>query len=1147
MKINKVYNNKDKDESGIGSSLIRPLYNDKEVEKAVDVRVGELIPQPTPIDLQLVTLADYNQALNEIDSLLTQLEQVTNENTQLTAEVSRLQSEVTSLRSELDGLKNTNTGLQSSLSAIQSQLQTLMNDLTAARTAANTAQSQAFMAQAEKLVAQGRADSLQQTINTLNTQITSLQAALVNAEKPVNVTGGTGGGGGTPPPPTQAPPPSGGGGGGTTPTTTQSGGGLPSTTTTQNPFTTATGVGVDPELLKELEEYFNKVRVPTLRDGRGTPNPDYINPSTFTKEVNIEIDSATDSDIYFSISDFQQNLFEDTYRHVPNVGLVNSLKWRKGLNGESKIKNNPLFPPKFTDTEAGIQAAAQFIINNGGDLGIVRPSLNTLLITNDSSGMGYYLLDNSMDHRIKKYNVIAGTPLKITANFKTGANTTNKHNYDVLVYINGKLAHIYENADHYFAFGPPYIGPVNDNMNIKILVKESQKYTITISENIPNHLKNAFNSIQGMMGGSFSPYQWEIQTYMATYKHFPYEAENLPIATANPPFNDKTTVMGRSNQSLTTSPVTLQSYKGVGMYVIHSHINLDGDKNLHVYWTNNGTPMGYTQSFVGNVTQDQLASGRDTNIDNYTKITLTKIQPYFEFYPVMGSYRLFNFAKGSRIGINDINNPITHIDDEPNYCYITGLNESLCIPIENCSTPFLFLEDVMTIKSTPCGFDDINIGAIKVTRPYTKPYNVRNGFPWGTPINGSPTNIVPITFDEGYNLQSGNGIGIGNTISQLTIGENMNLVLVAKDVFDYNDVGCKIELLSSQNTLIDTVYAENGRPTYIESRKTSGMYEKSFLDTHKLKFILNSPHTDHIKYVRLYLVGSGTAQDVIVYRWDEYGTPLTYTPDGRPLTWQTEFKDFDNEFEISIKNLPNIGFTVPNNLIFRYEFRYIDGRYGSGTARMDFINQPTLTPGNYKEYKISNGFNTYAEAGAATTFPISVYGPSQFSVLLAFPFHTSAAGTERYNGNNKWYKAESFQSLVFQLFSNGEAGQFYNTDLLPPVVTVSTPNVPVSSGFSVNWTTVQTATKYEWEIYRRTSANNAQFFTADRLLSGETTTTSVSFPQSTTQTLTNSGDEFYIRVRALLPFDGTPYNLENVNTVYTDWSPNTTMANFLIN
>jgi hypothetical protein len=257
MKINKVFNNKDKDESGIGSSLIRPLYNDKEVEKAVDVRVGELIPQPPSINRELVTLADYNQALDEIDSLLTQLELVSNTNTELTSEVSRLQGEVVSLRAELEGVKNTNTGLQSSLSAIQSQLQTAMSDLTAARTAANTADSQAFMAQAEKLVAQGRADSLQQTINSLNTQIASLQAALANAERPVNVAGGTGGGGGTSPPPTQAPPPSGGGGGGgTTPTTTQSGGGSTTSTTTQGPIIPFTPTGDIPDI-SQIEQWLN--------------------------------------------------------------------------------------------------------------------------------------------------------------------------------------------------------------------------------------------------------------------------------------------------------------------------------------------------------------------------------------------------------------------------------------------------------------------------------------------------------------------------------------------------------------------------------------------------------------------------------------------------------------------------------------------------------------------------------------------------------------------------------------------------------------------------------------------------------------------------------------------------------------------------
>jgi hypothetical protein len=250
MKINKVFNNKDKDESGIGSSLIRPLYNDKEVEKAVDVRVDELIPQPPTINRELVSLADYNRALDDIDSLLTQLEFVTNDNIELTSEVSRLQGEVTSLRAELDGMKNTNTGLQSSLSGIQSQLQTVMADLTAARQEANTAQSQAFMAQAEKLVAQSIADSLQQQVNTLT-------AALANAQTPVNVN--VTGGGGTPPPttpppttpPPTTPPPT------TPPPTTPPGGGTDSGGNTEPPIIIPwTPTGDVPDI-GTLEEYLN--------------------------------------------------------------------------------------------------------------------------------------------------------------------------------------------------------------------------------------------------------------------------------------------------------------------------------------------------------------------------------------------------------------------------------------------------------------------------------------------------------------------------------------------------------------------------------------------------------------------------------------------------------------------------------------------------------------------------------------------------------------------------------------------------------------------------------------------------------------------------------------------------------------------------
>jgi len=1108
MKINKVFNNKDKDESGIGSSLIRPLYNDKEVEKAVDVRVGELIPQPPSINRELVTLADYNQALDEIDSLLTQLELVSNTNTELTSEVSRLQGEVISLRAELDGVKNTNTGLQSSLSGIQSQLQTAMTDLTAARTAANTADSQKVLAQAEKLAAQGRADSLQQTINSLNTQIASLQAALTNAEKPVNVAGGNGGG--TPPPP------SAGGGGGTMPTTTQSTVFTTTSTTQPPPF------GIDEKLLQSLAtEQSNQYKWPQL-------------PKTITahkgiyRELNIEFESDVDG-LELFVENGSSTMFNWN-------GMSYSLNM--GANGESKINSNSFIVPRsLLNTDVNIEPLANWLINVGNNLdiydyGIWSPSqMWDVTNTNEpkwdlegwdagcGTGTGlqstfgsitgnqlfgcalrksfgisalqpinfneYYTVDTSTSP--KKYILPLGLPVKLTPYYNgvsirvsSIANSTELTNWDVDVYVDDVLKISNTSIPTFQLAESIYFGPLNSNSKVKVSIKKSQMLNIVIKHDIPNELQLLFDSSRVLT----SPPRVHIELQQSdAFSAISFESFENMQNTITPSPNVVSSTFAFIDRYY--DDIKLQVYKNTGIVIRHSFESsgragndfsiiadidnvlgiggivgtstIDRSKNLFIYKTINGEnayakKIDYLPKFTGNST------------DNPDWV---KIDPY-------------EFSGGVQL---------------------PGI-------------PF------------PAG------GAYPTSLPYTAYYYDN--------INSALTNQNKKILTTNMARSAHGGYGIINQITNFGIDKDAEVVIHVRDVFDYDDVGVEISIISNSN-IIDTLYIEGGRANINISKKHTGVYDRTFWESSELEFKISIPTSvDHIDSIFIFSDIGPNAEPNIIYK---YVTPLnsmlanTHSQTMNLSATNFRLRPIDAQSST----------TINQNLTLYYVFNYRDGRSGISYATLSFVNQPTLTQGNYKEYKISSGFDTYADAGAATTFPISVYGPSQYSVLLAFPFYTSAAGTTPYNGNNKWYKAESFQTLVFQLFSNGEAGQFYNTDLLPPVVTVSTPNVPVSSGFTVNWTSVQTATKYEWEIYRRTSADNAQFFTADRLLSGETTFTSVDFPQSTTQTLTNSGDEFYIRVRALLPFNGSEYNLEDVNTVYTDWSPNTTMANFLIN
>jgi len=192
----KIFLTKDGKPGLVGSTLLRPTYNDEELKKAVDVVVDELLPEPPVVDRNLVPLEDYNAALSLIEELSFNNETLTIANDNFTSLLAELDSDRQSLQSEIDALNATIALLENQIAQAQNSVKDLVDELTSVR-------QQLTTSQIENAELSAKLAALEAQIAALRAQITALQAALSAAQA-----AGAGGGGGAPPPPSppQQPP-----------------------------------------------------------------------------------------------------------------------------------------------------------------------------------------------------------------------------------------------------------------------------------------------------------------------------------------------------------------------------------------------------------------------------------------------------------------------------------------------------------------------------------------------------------------------------------------------------------------------------------------------------------------------------------------------------------------------------------------------------------------------------------------------------------------------------------------------------------------------------------------------------------------------------------------------------------------------------
>lgn len=89
----------------VGGKLIRPNYDSSELEKSIDTRIFELIPNIPAPQPDTVLRSIYDEALDRIEDLTSEVERLNGEVLDLTSTISELEGIIESLRIEVDNEK----------------------------------------------------------------------------------------------------------------------------------------------------------------------------------------------------------------------------------------------------------------------------------------------------------------------------------------------------------------------------------------------------------------------------------------------------------------------------------------------------------------------------------------------------------------------------------------------------------------------------------------------------------------------------------------------------------------------------------------------------------------------------------------------------------------------------------------------------------------------------------------------------------------------------------------------------------------------------------------------------------------------------------------------------------------------------------
>ena len=177
------------------SSIERPIYNEDELKKAVDVEVDELLKKPKEARTRYVKEQLYNNKLREIQDLNNRIKGLTEDINRVTNENSSLQSQIDDLTGRLEAAEERLVAAQLEFDSLLGRYETLLADFQNAvikgtkegiERVSLTAQVRGLGAQKETLASQLDSEkeivkTLQETIRT-NTQIAKQQIEAANQQ-----------------------------------------------------------------------------------------------------------------------------------------------------------------------------------------------------------------------------------------------------------------------------------------------------------------------------------------------------------------------------------------------------------------------------------------------------------------------------------------------------------------------------------------------------------------------------------------------------------------------------------------------------------------------------------------------------------------------------------------------------------------------------------------------------------------------------------------------------------------------------------------------------------------------------------------------------------------------------------------------------
>ena len=167
----------------VSAKLYIDQYNASQLEKAVDIKVTELINGMPDVNLDLVPKPVYDAEVSQSVILQNEINTLQQEVTDLTAKVQTLTSDSSSLYISNDNLRVTNAKLENTISSVQQTTLELRTNLTTSLTKAINEATERTTLEAENSGLTAQKNALIKQIDTLNNLLAQANASLQVAQQ----------------------------------------------------------------------------------------------------------------------------------------------------------------------------------------------------------------------------------------------------------------------------------------------------------------------------------------------------------------------------------------------------------------------------------------------------------------------------------------------------------------------------------------------------------------------------------------------------------------------------------------------------------------------------------------------------------------------------------------------------------------------------------------------------------------------------------------------------------------------------------------------------------------------------------------------------------------------------------------------------